>query len=157
MEATARDIMLDVFPVISPQQTIAEAINQFRRLVGTESRRRVFGMMVTDEAGKLIGMISMYDILLCIRPKHIDFWSDMTDIDVTGLIDTTCDRIKSIRVGDIMTTDVITIAPETHIFVILDIMIKKHVRRLPVLDGDKIVGIVYISDLFYYLHNWLIG
>jgi CBS domain-containing protein len=32
---------------------------------------------------------------------------------------------------------------------ILDIMIKKHVRRLPVLDNGKIVGIVYISDLFY--------
>ena len=157
MEATAKDIMLSVFPVISPQQTIAEAIARFRSLAGTESRRRVFGMMVTDDAEKLIGMISMYDILLCIRPKHIDLWSDMTDIDMTGLIDTTCDRIKTIRVGDIMTTDVFTITPETHIFVILDIMIKKHVRRLPVLDGDKIVGIVYISDLFYYLHRRLIG
>jgi CBS domain-containing protein len=157
VEATAKDIMLTEFPVILPQQTIAEAITRFRALAGTESHRRVFGMMVTDETGRLIGMISMYDILLCIRPKHIDFWGDMTDIDITGLIDITCDRIKTVRVGDIMTTDVITIAPETHIFVILDIMIKKHVRRLPVLDGEKIVGIVYISDLFYYLHQWLIG
>jgi CBS domain-containing protein len=33
---------------------------------------------------------------------------------------------------------------------ILDIMIKKHIRRVPVIDGDKIEGIVYISDLFYY-------
>jgi CBS domain-containing protein len=30
-------------------------------------------------------------------------------------------------------------------------MIKKHVRRIPVLDGDKAVGIVYISDLFYHI------
>jgi CBS domain-containing protein len=34
---------------------------------------------------------------------------------------------------------------------IVDIMIKKHVRRLPVLDGKEIVGIVFISDVFDYL------
>jgi len=28
-------------------------------------------------------------------------------------------------------------------------MIKKHIRRLPVLESSKIKGIVYISDLFY--------
>jgi CBS domain-containing protein len=30
-------------------------------------------------------------------------------------------------------------------------MIKKHVRRLPVVEGQKIIGIVYISDLFNHL------
>ena len=33
--------------------------------------------------------------------------------------------------------------------VILDIMIKQHIRRLPVVEDGKILGIVYISDLFY--------
>ena len=39
-----------------------------------------------------------------------------------------------------MTTELITITPETHLLLIIDIMIKKHVRRLPVLEGGKIVG-----------------
>jgi CBS domain-containing protein len=30
-------------------------------------------------------------------------------------------------------------------------MIKRHIRRLPVVDGTEVVGIVYISDLFYHL------
>ena len=54
-----------------------------------------------------------------------------------------------------MTTDVITVSPGTHLFVILDTMIKKHIRRIPVMDGDRIVGIVYISDLFYHLYERL--
>lgn len=157
MEATAKDIMLTEYPAISPAATVAEAITEFRDLAGPESHRRVFGMMVTDDAGKLIGMISMYDILLLIRPKHIDLWGDMTDIDMTGLIDATCDRIKTVRVDDIMTADVITAAPDTHVFVLLDMMIKKHIRRIPIIEDEKIVGIVYISDLFYYLHQWLTG
>jgi len=30
-------------------------------------------------------------------------------------------------------------------------MIKRHIRRLPVVEGREIVGIVYISDLFNHL------
>ncbi len=36
-------------------------------------------------------------------------------------------------------------------------MIKKHVRRLPVLEDGKIVGIVYISRVFDYLLERLEG
>jgi len=75
----------------------------------------------------------------------------MEDIDIEGLVDNACKKAQSILVGDIMTTDVITVKPETHLMMILDIMIKKHVRRIPVLDGDKAIDIVYISDLFYHL------
>lgn len=155
VEATAETIMVTDFQTISPKATIAEAIRMFRDLGGPESHRRVFGMMVTDDHGKLIGMISMYDILLLMRPKHIHIWADMKDIDTTGLIDATCERAKSISVEDIMTTDVITVSPGTHLFVILDTMIKKHIRRIPVMDGDRIAGIVYISDLFYHLYERL--
>jgi signal-transduction protein with cAMP-binding, CBS, and nucleotidyltransferase domain len=88
-------------------------------------------MMVTDEDGRLIGMLSMYDILLLIRPKHIQVWGMMEDVDVSGLVDIACQKAKSILVGDIMTPEVLTITPDTHLLVILDIMIKKHIRRIP--------------------------
>ena len=47
-----------------------------------------------------------------------------------------------------MTTEVVTITPDTHLVVIADMMIKKHIRRLPVVDGREVVGIVYVSDVF---------
>jgi CBS domain-containing protein len=56
-----------------------------------------------------------------------------------------------------MTTEVITITPDTHLLLIIDIMIKKHVRRLPVLENNKIVGIVYLADLFRHLVDKLAG
>lgn len=148
--STARDVMTTTFHTLDPEISIAQAVKLFKAASEKENRR-IFGMMVTDDMGRLIGIISMYDILLFVRPKHIHVWGKMDDIDITGLMDTVCENAKSVRVGDIMSTDVITITPDTHLMVILDIMIKKHIRRIPVLDGHKIEGIVYISDLFNHI------
>jgi CBS domain-containing protein len=150
MKARAKDVMYTEFNTLRPDIHISEAVRMFRK-ASEKEQKKVFGMMVTDDTGRLIGMISMYDILLFIRPKHIHIWGMMEDIDIEGLVDNACKKAQSILVGDIMTTDVITVKPETHLMMILDIMIKKHVRRIPVLDEDKAIGIVYISDLFYHL------
>jgi CBS domain-containing protein len=114
-------------------------------------------MMVTDATGALVGLLSIYDILLLLRPKHIHIWGEMEDLDVSDLLDSTCRRAKAVLVGDIMTTEVLTITPDTHLLLIIDIMIKKHVRRLPVLEAGKIVGIVYLSRVFNHLVERLTG
>ncbi len=148
MKIAARDIMTTGFHTLTPETPVNEAVKLFKQ-ANQEEGRKIFGMMVTDNDGHLIGMISMYDILIYMRPKHIHIWGVMDDIDVAGIIDVACEKTKSILVGDIMTPDVITITPQTHIFMIMDIMIKKHIRRLPVIEDGKIMGIVYISNLFY--------
>ncbi len=94
MEPIAKDIMVTDFHTILYSATIEEAMRKFKEASSSGNRRRVFGMMVVDEQGKLIGMLSMYDILLLLRPKHIHLWADMNDIDITGIIDTVCDRAR---------------------------------------------------------------
>jgi len=81
----------------------------------------------------------------------------MEDIDTEGLIGRACEKAKTILVGDIMTTDLITVSKDTHLMMVLDIMIKKHIRRIPVLEEEKAIGIVYISNLFYHLLDRLIS
>ncbi len=148
MKITARDIMNTNFHTLSPDLPVSEAVKYFKS-ASQEQNRKIFGMMVLNNQDELIGMLSMYDILLYMRPKHIHIWGMMDDIDVAGLVDTACTKTADILVGDIMSPDVVTISPETHKFMILDIMIKKHIRRLPVVENDRLLGIVYISDLFY--------
>jgi CBS domain-containing protein len=147
---TAHDVMERRFHVLAPQMTIAEAIQRFR-LASEEEHRKVFGMIVQDESGRLIGMLSMYDVLLFVRPKHTQVWGIMTDIEVTGLFEVIAERAQSVHVEDLMTTEVVTIAPDTHVLHILDMMIRKHIRRLPVVRDGVIEGMVYLSDLFYFL------
>ena len=150
MQFSAREVMTQRYHTLTPGHTVAEAVRLFKTASQDEGRR-IYGMMVTDGNGKLVGMISMYDIMLFIRPKHINVWGMMEDIDISGLMDRACARTQTIRVGDIMSTELISVTPDTHVLTLLDIMINKHVRRIPVLEEGQILGMVYISDLFFHL------
>lgn len=150
MSITAKDVMTPRFHTLSPEMPVSEAVKRFKQATEAEGRK-IFGMLVTDGTGRMVGMLSMYDILLFIQPKHVHIWGAMDDVDVVGLVDDACNRAKTILVGDIMTTEVISVSPETHILSLLDIMIKKHIRRIPVVREGRIEGIVYVSDLFYRL------
>ncbi|OGP71271.1 MAG: signal transduction protein [Deltaproteobacteria bacterium RBG_13_58_19] len=156
MGDTARDVMTTRFFTLGPEATIAQAVRVFRQ-ASQETGQRVFGLMVTEGEGRLKGMLSMYDILLLIRPKHIHIWGEMTDLELDGLFAAACRRGKGILVGDIMTTDLITVTPDTHLLLIIDIMIKKHVRRIPVLEDGRVLGLVYLSTVFDRLLDRLAG
>lgn len=147
---TARHIMNTNFHSLRPETPVSDALKLFKTASEKEGRK-VFGMMVIDDQFKLVGILSMYDILLYIQPKHVQIWGEMSDIDVSGLLDTIFRKSKDIQVGDIMTTEVITIDGEAHLFTVLELMNRKHIRRLPVTEDDSVLGIVYISDLFFHL------
>ncbi len=150
MEITALQVMREVRHTLQPEDTIAEAVHRLR-LAGREEGRQVFGLLVTDADKKLQGMLSMYDILLFIRPKHISIWGEMEDLQMKGLYSNLLQRTRSVQVGDLMSRDVLTINPETHILVIIDLMLKRHIRRLPVLQAEEILGMVYISEVFHHI------
>ncbi|MBI5384133.1 MAG: CBS domain-containing protein [Verrucomicrobia bacterium] len=56
-------------------------------------------------------------------------------------------------VRQIMAVDPVTVTPETSVDECLHLMTDKRVRHLPVLEGDKVVGVVSIGDLV----NWVIS
>jgi CBS domain-containing protein len=146
----ASDVMTTRFTTLKPDNSIAEAVKRFKE-ASRQQGKNVFGLMVTDEADKLVGMLSMYDILLFVQPRHANVWQELTETDQALAFGDLLGRVKSIQVGDLMTPDVLTIEPRTHLMAIVDTMIKRHVRRLPVVSDGQVVGIVYISDLFYHL------
>jgi len=147
---TARHIMNTDFHSLHPETPVFNALKLFQT-ASEKAGRKVFGMMVIDDQSKLVGILSMYDILLFIQPKHVHIWGEMSDIDISGLLDTISQKSKDIQVGDIMTTDVITIDGDAHLFTVLELMNRKHIRRLPVTNDGNVLGIVYISDLFFHL------
>lgn len=146
----AKDIMNTSFHSLHPDTSMAEALQLFKK-ASEQEKRRVFGMMVIDDQSRLTGILSMYDILLFLQPKHVQIWGEMSDIDISGLLETISGKTKDLRVSDIMTADVLTIDGDAHIFTVLELMNRKHIRRLPVTKNGQVLGIVYISDLFFHL------
>ncbi len=146
MKTTAKDVMVTRFKTVSPDSPITKALEIFKssKLDG----KTIFGIMVIDKDGSIVGMLSMYDILLFLLPKHVKIWGNISDIEIEGIIERATSKLKNYFVGDIMTPKIISVTPDTHLMMVLDIMIKKHVRRLPVISNGEAVGMVYISDLF---------
>lgn len=54
---------------------------------------------------------------------------------------------KETAVADIMTSQLITVNPASSIEECMGLMTEKHIRHLPVVDGEKLVGIISIGDV----------
>ncbi|TIS55649.1 MAG: CBS domain-containing protein [Mesorhizobium sp.] len=61
------------------------------------------------------------------------------------------------RIEEVMTADVITVSPDASLSEIVELMTRNHVKRIPVVDGGKVVGIVTRSDLLRALLSVLPG
>ncbi len=152
----ARNVMDKNFHSLHPWQSITDAVRLFKSASIAENKK-IFGMMVMDSKDRLMGMMSMYDIMLFIRPKHIRILGEMEDLPPEPLFEGLLNRVNNLRVEDLMTTELITIRPDNNLIMVMDIMIQKHVRRLPVVENNKVIGIVYRSDLFYHFLETMVG
>jgi CBS domain-containing protein len=56
-------------------------------------------------------------------------------------------ELDSIRVGEVMTRDLITAKPEDQLLQMMDVMAENKIRHLPILEGDRLAGIISIGDL----------
>jgi tRNA nucleotidyltransferase (CCA-adding enzyme) len=120
---TARDLMSSPVRTILPQTTIKQA----QRIL---FRYGHSGLSVVNEEGKLLGIISRRDLDLAL---HHGF----SHAPVKGY----------------MTSNLKTITPETTLPEIESLMVTYDVGRLPVLLGEKLVGIVTRTDVLRQLHQ----
>ncbi|MGH7873725.1 MAG: CBS domain-containing protein [Candidatus Binatia bacterium] len=92
----------------------------------TRMRRRRIRHLAVMEGGRLVGVLSERDL------------GGRAGADVR----------KRRRVRDLMTPHVVSAAPETTVQEAADLMRKRLIGSLPVLDGDQLVGIVTATDVF---------
>jgi CBS domain-containing protein len=115
---TAQEIMTDNLLTISPNATVQEAIE-------TLLRRKISGLPVVDDDGKLIGVITEFALLAMAY-----------DVDV-----------RQEKVFKHMTTEVIYVAPDDPIRKVADHCIMHRVRRIPVVENGQIVGLISRRDV----------
>ncbi len=108
--------------VIHKNQQVEDAIDLMQK-------NKVSGLFVLDDNDKLISLFTERDIVQCIR-KNIPF---------------------NEPIENIMNTDIITFSPSMAINSAIAIASRKKKRHLPVVEGDKIVGMITFRDLISYL------
>ncbi len=109
---------------------------------------RISGLPVVDAAGAVIGMVTEGDLL---RRSEIGTerrrgrWLEL----LLGPGRLAADYIHSHtrKVGEVMTRDVVAIAPETPLAEAVSLMEQRHIKRLPVIDQGRLVGILSRANL----------
>ena len=137
----AHQIMTRPVITVTPQTAIVEAAN-------TMLQKHVSGLPVADATGKLVGIVSEGDF---IRRSEIGTQRRrgrfLKFILGPGQAATDFVHEHGRKVAEIMTPQPLTITEDTAPEEIVELMEKNNVKRLPVMRGDKIVGIVSRANL----------
>ncbi|HVY14115.1 MAG TPA: CBS domain-containing protein [Rhodopila sp.] len=141
---TAADIMTRSVVCAKPNDTVAIVA----RLL---SDHDISAVPVCDASGAVIGMISEGDLIAPVGEQNIarrTWWlgllADGMDLAPSFL---DCIKVENRSVGDLMVSPVITASPETTVPQLADLLVKHHVKRLPIVKDGKLVGIVSRADL----------
>ena len=114
-----RDIMTDKVACVNPQTTVVEAAQLMQK--------HNVGAVPVCQGQKVMGIVTDRDIVV----RNVAHGKDPYTTSVL----------------DIMTTDVKSITPEMNLNQVAGIMAEQQVRRLPVIENDRLVGIVSLGDL----------
>ena len=148
MTLYAKDIMVTDFDTIHMYTAAEEAIRKITYGKTRETGYKTISLMVVDDFNKLAGIITMFDVLYHLRPDFLNFGINGDEIKWDGQLKSLIHKFHGLKVDDIMTHHVVGASKDDHIIVLLDRMVKNRYRRLPILENDKPIGIVYISDIY---------
>ncbi|MBI4362844.1 MAG: CBS domain-containing protein [Euryarchaeota archaeon] len=123
-----RDLMIQNVMTTTPDSMVSEAA----RLMG----QKAIGAIVVVQNGGVAGILTERDILLKIAAEGKD--------------------TRQTRVRDIMTHPVLTMGPDEDLDRAIQTMGEKKIRRLPIVEGGRLVGIVTSTDVLLNLKRELV-
>jgi CBS domain-containing protein len=137
----AKDVMTHCVVTIGAEAPIRDAI---ARMIG----HRISGVPVVDDAGNVVGIVTEGDLVRraetgteAPRRRWLELLSGRA-----ALADEYA-RAHGRTVQDVMSRKVVSVAPETPLAEIVRLMEEHSIKRIPVVEGKRLVGIVSRADL----------
>jgi CBS domain-containing protein len=132
----AQDIMTRKVYTVRPADPLWKVIE-------TICTHRVSGVPVVDGKGQLVGLVSERDILYAMHPV-----AARSPGKRPGRAETKGTRnIDELLARDVMVAKVITGTPDSDALRLASVMALRKIRRIPIVEGKKLVGIVSHGDV----------
>lgn len=145
MPKTVADVMTRDPIVVKPETSLTEVIKIL-------ADRRISGLPVTNEAGKLIGVISETDLMWresgVEPPPYIMLLDSVIYLENPNRYERELHKALGQTVGEVMTAHPMTIAPEKPLREAAHLMSEHKTNRLPVVDSaGHVLGILTRGDI----------
>lgn len=147
---TAKDVMTPEPVTVSKTATVTEAA---RLMVD----KKVGALPVVD-GGKLVGIVTEGDLIM--QDVRVEFPTYIHLLDgfimyppATARFESELKKAVGAVVSDVMTRKIVSVQDDVSLEDIATLMIDRDVSRIPVLSGDKLVGIISKSDIVRSLAN----
>ncbi|NJP08131.1 MAG: CBS domain-containing protein [Leptolyngbyaceae cyanobacterium RU_5_1] len=146
MPKTVADVMTRDPITVSPETPLNEVIQVL-------AERRISGLPVIDQAGKLVGVISETDLMWketgATPPAYVMLLDSVIYLENPARYERELHKVLGQTVGEVMTDrHVITIAPNKSLGEAAHLMHDRNVHRLPVLDDtSRVIGILTRGDI----------
>ncbi|MBW4539065.1 MAG: CBS domain-containing protein [Myxacorys chilensis ATA2-1-KO14] len=145
MAKTVADVMTSTPITVKPETPLSDVIK-------TIAEKRISGLPVTDESGHLVGVISETDLMWretnVTPPAYIMLLDSVIYLENPGRYEKDLHKALGQTVGEVMSDNPVTIAPEKPLSEAAKLMHDRQVNRLPVIDASgQIVGILTRGDI----------
>ncbi|MEI7712939.1 MAG: CBS domain-containing protein [Rhodospirillales bacterium] len=133
--------------IMTPDVITARPDTPLEQLVDTMLTNRISGLPIVDN-GIIVGIVSEGDLLRRTetgtqkRRSHLLELFASTASEAADYV-----RTHGRKASEIMTTDLVTVAPDTPIAEIADVLETKRIKRVPVVVAGKVLGIVTRANL----------
>ena len=143
-DKTARDIMTPNPVTVPASMSVTDAA----RIMVEHS----FGAMPVVDEGKLVGLVTEGDLIMKDVKLEYPTYIHLLDGFImyppsTRRFEDELKKAVAATVGDVMTREPHTVQASTSIDDVATLLVERDVSRMPVLDGDELVGIVTKSDV----------
>ena len=140
----AKDIMSA--DVITARESMS--VKELARLL---YENRISGVPVFDDNGKVVGVATESDLIDQNKKVHIPTVVAILDsfvfLENPEKLEKDIKKMAATRVGDICSHELVSVAPETPLDEVATLMAERQVHTLPVMDGEKLVGVIGKTDI----------
>jgi len=145
----AKDLMIPIQDFLKPDNTLRDAVNLLRIAKKGEEKVGVKGLPVLNKDGKLVGMLSMTDILKAVHPSYMSLMN-LSNFTWDGMVESLAKSVADKKVETVMSKEVFTVKEDDPLMECVDLIIKNNIRRLPAIDKtEKVAGMIYERDVFF--------
>lgn len=136
-----------VHEVMSTGLVTVKKTDTIRSAVMKMMHRHCGSLPVVEADNQLVGVVTLRDVLIPLYPNYGDYIHDNVHSRSFVEMEDGYAEVLGGKVEDIMSRNPLTVAPDDPILEAASYMGLKNFRRMPVVDGGTLVGIVSISDI----------